>query len=813
MCATMEGEPTKQPIEEDVDDVNNSTTPVNSTPTATTNNSNANSNPNSPPTQLNFKLSHPLEQQQPSQQQQQISQTNNSSHAASSLDYLISRSSSPVPHIPIKRLKQDKDDTRDAIAKPLSRSDEIEDVSDRRIPSEMEEEGQTIPSFDSIKMWGLSGPQKNNGTNSDSHSQYMLPHFHSAPSFPSSGPSSLDFREFATPSTLIPSPTSNHGSPTTPPSSSSGNNSNGNNPNNNSNGVVSNNSNGQLPVLSSSNGTPSMHPSAMGQSSMSSQFNPQTRPLCSVCHIEVGRCHASDPISMQAFFTSVTTLEGPLSTQDWLCMKCYSRWYNKCKRRQNAAAAASVGDISGSNYGQIPSSAPSSPGGYYSSMHSMLPQKKKHDLMDSPHSLHPSMWNPLLTHSGYNVSSVSPPLMPLPLHGHHPLIMRPMPPSSRPLTPSVSFPPPRSSSAISPHTLPYGSPPPIPHANPYTRNSIVPPLNPLPSSHSSPSLSPRHANYVQPQPQSQPQQQQPSTNPSPAPAPITIPEEEPLSPKPQSNPTSNSSSTTALITPTTSTTTTSTNVTNLSGSASSITPSSPPISSPPSPQMQQVEKSTSTSTISTSTITITTPSGHVSQPSTTPSSPTRVPTPAPLASSTSAPAVLTSVENEVNELEKMRSQIQKLQGEVHRLQSELSQKEDHMELILSFVKNEMSSMHTFIQEISASVYGPPPQNSRPQTPPPHDYSMHSHPSHSYYAASPHSYYGTSNSNGSISSSANSNNNNNNSSNNTGQHSSPATTPTLTSPSIPLSQTTATSHFATRGTKNLPYSQHSFRDII
>jgi len=57
------------------------------------------------------------------------------------------------------------------------------------------------------------------------------------------------------------------------------------------------------------------------------------RAICSICRGETGRCHASDPASMQSFFASSLGFEGILSYADWLCMKCYSKWYNRCKRK------------------------------------------------------------------------------------------------------------------------------------------------------------------------------------------------------------------------------------------------------------------------------------------------------------------------------------------------------------------------------------------------------------------------------------------------------------------------------------------------
>lgn len=68
---------------------------------------------------------------------------------------------------------------------------------------------------------------------------------------------------------------------------------------------------------------------------------PQRAP-CSVCKSETGRCHASDPSTMQSFFASTLGFEGVLNVADWLCMKCYSKWYNRCKRKATSSLAMNV---------------------------------------------------------------------------------------------------------------------------------------------------------------------------------------------------------------------------------------------------------------------------------------------------------------------------------------------------------------------------------------------------------------------------------------------------------------------------------------
>jgi len=65
------------------------------------------------------------------------------------------------------------------------------------------------------------------------------------------------------------------------------------------------------------------------------------RAICSICQGETGRCHASDPASMQAFFASSLGFDGGLSYADWLCMKCYSKWYNRCKRKATTTVLSS----------------------------------------------------------------------------------------------------------------------------------------------------------------------------------------------------------------------------------------------------------------------------------------------------------------------------------------------------------------------------------------------------------------------------------------------------------------------------------------
>eukprot|EP01113_Clastostelium_recurvatum_P011379 TRINITY_DN1578_c1_g1_i1.p1 TRINITY_DN1578_c1_g1~~TRINITY_DN1578_c1_g1_i1.p1 ORF type:complete len:531 (-),score=152.77 TRINITY_DN1578_c1_g1_i1:26-1618(-) len=90
--------------------------------------------------------------------------------------------------------------------------------------------------------------------------------------------------------------------------------------------------------------TRSLSPSPSPTPPLSSP-NMTSRPLCAVCKVEVGRCHASDPSSMQPFFSSNSPLDCMLNTQDWLCMKCYSRWYNKCKRKQNAGQTDTISAV------------------------------------------------------------------------------------------------------------------------------------------------------------------------------------------------------------------------------------------------------------------------------------------------------------------------------------------------------------------------------------------------------------------------------------------------------------------------------------
>lgn len=92
----------------------------------------------------------------------------------------------------------------------------------------------------------------------------------------------------------------------------------------------------------------------------STPYSAQTaRPPCAICRSENGRCHASDPVSMQTFFGSSLSFEGILSSADWLCMKCYSKWYNRCKRK--ASSVNAVNDTQAVPNGTIISSAATTP--------------------------------------------------------------------------------------------------------------------------------------------------------------------------------------------------------------------------------------------------------------------------------------------------------------------------------------------------------------------------------------------------------------------------------------------------------------------
>jgi len=44
---------------------------------------------------------------------------------------------------------------------------------------------------------------------------------------------------------------------------------------------------------------------------------------------------------MQTFFVSSLGFDGVLSYADWLCMKCYSKWYNRCKRKASTTVLSS----------------------------------------------------------------------------------------------------------------------------------------------------------------------------------------------------------------------------------------------------------------------------------------------------------------------------------------------------------------------------------------------------------------------------------------------------------------------------------------
>lgn len=47
---------------------------------------------------------------------------------------------------------------------------------------------------------------------------------------------------------------------------------------------------------------------------------------------------------MQSFFCTSLGFDGVLSVADWLCMKCYSKWYNRCKRKASALNALAMVD-------------------------------------------------------------------------------------------------------------------------------------------------------------------------------------------------------------------------------------------------------------------------------------------------------------------------------------------------------------------------------------------------------------------------------------------------------------------------------------
>lgn len=85
-----------------------------------------------------------------------------------------------------------------------------------------------------------------------------------------------------------------------------------------------------------------MRDSTLGDMDASSAYASLVqRAICSICRGETGRCHASDPASMQAFFVSSLGFDGVLSYADWLCMKCYSKWYNRCKRKASTTVLSS----------------------------------------------------------------------------------------------------------------------------------------------------------------------------------------------------------------------------------------------------------------------------------------------------------------------------------------------------------------------------------------------------------------------------------------------------------------------------------------
>jgi len=80
---------------------------------------------------------------------------------------------------------------------------------------------------------------------------------------------------------------------------------------------------------------------SLGESALQCYASLVQRPICSVCRVETGRCHASDPPTMQTFFVTTVGFEGVLSNADWLCMKCYSKWYNRCKRKASSTVLSS----------------------------------------------------------------------------------------------------------------------------------------------------------------------------------------------------------------------------------------------------------------------------------------------------------------------------------------------------------------------------------------------------------------------------------------------------------------------------------------
>lgn len=85
--------------------------------------------------------------------------------------------------------------------------------------------------------------------------------------------------------------------------------------------------------------TGSASPPSMVPSTPQGSLNARERAVCEICKSESGRCHASDPSSMQSFFEAASNFSGVLNSSDWLCMKCYSKWYNRCKRKASSTLA------------------------------------------------------------------------------------------------------------------------------------------------------------------------------------------------------------------------------------------------------------------------------------------------------------------------------------------------------------------------------------------------------------------------------------------------------------------------------------------